>query len=77
MADTEKIRIEFAFEGGQILAVNVTPDAADGVERALTASAQGTHALESDDGTVLVVLPRVLYAKRYARDSRVGFANQR
>lgn len=75
MADTESIRVEFAFEGGQILAVNVTSDAADSVERALAASAQGTHTLETDDGRVAIVLARVLYAKRYARDSRVGFAN--
>ena len=32
-----------------------------------------TVELEAEDGMMLLVLPRVLYAKRYARETRVGF----
>jgi hypothetical protein len=73
MAEAESVRVELAFEGGQILAVNVPPETADGIERALGASAQGAHQLDTDDGRVSIVLSRVLYLKRYARDSKVGF----
>ena len=31
--------------------------------------------LEAQEGTILLVLSRVLYAKRFAREGRVGFAN--
>ena len=39
---TDSIRIELAFEGGQIIAAMVSPATADSVERAVTAGAGGT-----------------------------------
>ena len=69
----ESVRIELAFAGGPILAANVTPTGADYIEQALAAGAQTTHVLDTDDGRVAVVLARVVYLKRFARDSRVGF----
>lgn len=73
MADAESIRIELAFEGGQIIAANVPAESADALERAMAASSQGTFQLDTDDGRISVALPRVVYVKRYARDSQVGF----
>ena len=35
----------------------------------------GTLTLDAQEGTITLVLDRVLYAKRYARESRVGFAS--
>ncbi|HJR95540.1 MAG TPA: hypothetical protein VJ807_08890 [Gaiellaceae bacterium] len=74
MAD-DFIRVEIGFAGGQILSWLVTPDSADALDRNLGAGASSTLALDAQEGTVTLVLDRVLYVKRYARESRVGFAN--
>lgn len=72
MAD-EYVRIEIALDGGQILSALVAQESADAVDRALRAGSNGTAELQSEDGTILLVLPRVLYLKRFARETRVGF----
>ena len=69
------VRVEIGFAGGQILSWLVTPDSADALDRNLGAGASSTLALDAQEGTVTLVLDRVLYVKRYARESRVGFAN--
>jgi hypothetical protein len=73
MADVEFVRVELAFDGGQILAANVAPESADALERAVSATSQGTFQLDTDDARISVLLPRVLYVKRFARDAKVGF----
>jgi hypothetical protein len=68
------VRTEVALDGGQIVSWLVTSESADALERALSTGEGGpTLALEAQDGTIQLVLPRVLYAKRYAREGRVGF----
>jgi hypothetical protein len=68
------VRIEIALDGGQILSWLVTPGSADALEKALGSGNAGpTLELEAQDGSILLVLPRVLYAKRFAREGRVGF----
>lgn len=69
----ERVRIEIGFDAGQGIAALVDAAAADELERALGSSSDGTYALEADDGRYVVALRRVVYLKRYARDSRVGF----
>ncbi len=73
MVEPETVRIEVAFEGGQVLGLLVTPAGADELERALGAGGEGTHALDASDGRYSIVLRRVVYLKRFARESRVGF----
>ena len=73
MAENTYVRIEAGLEGGQILSALVTTASADDLERALNASANSTLSLEAQDGVVLVVVPKVLYVKRFAREGRVGF----
>jgi hypothetical protein len=67
------VRVEVGFEGGQILSWLVKPDSADALERKLGAGGSGTLSLEAQEGTITLVLGRVLYAKRFAREARVGF----
>ena len=69
----ERTRIEIAFDGGQAMAVLVSPEAADALERELKAGSQEAFALDAEDGTYTVALKRVVYVKRFARESRVGF----
>jgi len=70
----EFVRVEIGFQGGQILSWLVTSGSADGLDLKLGAGSPGTHTLESQDGTITLALDRVVYVKRYARESRVGFA---
>jgi hypothetical protein len=69
----ETVRVEIGFEGGQIIAAVVSPEAADAVERALAAGSQGALQLDAEDGRITVVMARVVYAKRFAREGSVGF----
>ncbi len=73
MAD-DFVRVEIGFAGGQILSWPVTSDSADALDRNLGAGASGTLTLDAQEGTVTIVLDRILYVKRYSRESRVGFA---
>ena len=73
MAD-EFVRIEIGLDGGQILSALVTPASADALDGMLRSSSGGaTVELQAEDGVMLLVLPRVLYVKRFARETRVGF----
>jgi len=73
VAENVFVRIEIGLDGGQILSALVTPASADALERSLNAGASGALSLEAQDGAILLVLTRVLYAKRFARETRVGF----
>ncbi len=73
MPETETVRIEVGFDGGQIMSALVTADSADAFERALREEGPPLIALDADDGRYTILLRRVLYLKRYAREARVGF----
>ena len=73
MASPERVRIEIAFDGGTIVGASVSQDAVEQLERSLAAGAQETLALDADDGRYTIALRHVLYVKRFARESRVGF----
>jgi hypothetical protein len=75
MANTEQIRVEVGFDGGQVMSAQISAQAADELERALAAGDDGTLALDTDDGRYLVALRRIVYVKRFARESRLGFGN--
>ena len=51
----------------------VRSDAADEIERALGAGAGPTLVFDAEDGRYTVAVGRVVYFKRYGRDTRVGF----
>jgi hypothetical protein len=73
MAD-DFVRIEVGLDGGQILSALVTAASADALDSALRSSSGGaTVELQAEDGVLVLILPRVLYVKRFARETRVGF----
>ena len=74
MAD-EFVRVEIGLDGGQILSTLVTPASAEALEKSLNGGAAGALALDAQEGKILLMLPRVLYAKRFAREGRVGFGD--
>jgi len=73
MSASEFVRVEIGLDGGQILSMLVTPASAETLQSALHTGAAGALSLEAEDGSIQLVLTRVLYAKRFARESRVGF----
>ena len=73
MASADNVRIERGFEGGQILSVLVPQSAAEELERALGSGAEGAHSLDAEGVRYTVILRRVDYMKRFAREARVGF----
>ena len=73
MSDQERVRFEVAFDGGQILGGFATAASVEQLERTLAAGGEGVVTLSADDGDVTVAPRRVVYFKRFARESRVGF----
>ena len=55
------------------LSALVTVEGADELESALLAGSDVTHQLDATDGRYTIVLGRVVYVKRYAREAKVGF----
>ena len=74
MADADVARVEIGFEGGDVLSVRVPVSDADALDSALRAREDTVCELTAEDGRFLVVLARVQYVKRYAREARVGFS---
>jgi hypothetical protein len=72
----ERVRIELAFDGGQVLSLLVSVAAAEELEGALAAGTESAFPLEAEDGRYAVALRRVVYVKRFAREMRVGFFSQ-
>ena len=79
MVSTERVRIEIAFDGGQIMSALVTTAGADALEQALGAAdlragtGEAALSLDAEDGRYTIALQRVVYVKRFLRESRVGF----
>ena len=51
----------------------VTVAGADELERALADCNAEAHVLDATEGRYTIALRRIVYIKRYARESRVGF----
>ena len=73
MERDDRVRIEIAFDGGQVMSAFVEVDVADGLERALDGGV-GTFQIEAENGRYTVALARIVYVKRFSREGRVGFS---
>ena len=67
----EQVRIEIGFDGGQSLSMLVSPESVNQLERGI--GGEGSVTLDAEDGRYTIALQRVVYVKRFARESRVGF----
>ena len=69
----DRIRLELAFEGGQIVGAIVAPAVADELAKALAAG--GCRNLRARDRgrSYLLPLARIVYVKRFARETTIGF----
>ena len=75
MSESERIRVEIAFDGQQVLSLYMPLATADELDRALSGDRDGSISFDADDGRYTLVLKRVVYVKRYGRESRVGFGS--
>jgi hypothetical protein len=69
----DRTRLEIAFDGGQIVGALVSTAAADALQKALNAGSNGAHELEAEDGTYVLPLARIVYVKRFSRETMIGF----
>ena len=70
---SERVVVELAFDGGQIMGAFVDEGTADKLEQAIGDDRDGAFALAAEDGRYTVSLRRVVYVKRFIREGRVGF----
>ena len=70
---SDRVRIEIGFDSGQVMGAGVSPEAADALEQALGSGADGSFHIDVEDGRYTLVLRRIVYVKRFAREARVGF----
>jgi hypothetical protein len=73
VAEIERVRLEIAFEGQQVLSVSVPGATAEDLDRALEGESDGSFTFEAEDGRYTLSLRRIVYVKRFQRESRVGF----
>jgi hypothetical protein len=69
-----RVRLQIAFEGGQIVTAVVSQAAADGLGAALGGK-DTVYDLETEDGTYMVALGKVVYVKRSSRETHIGFGD--
>ena len=73
MASADRVRVEIAFAGGHALTVAVAVAAADALEAALKRQESGGLSMEAEDGQYTLAVEKIVFVKRFARESRVGF----
>jgi hypothetical protein len=69
----DRVHVELAFEGGQMLRAVVRDEDVRALEAGLARGDGGTLELEAEDGTYVVALRSVVYLKRFSRETRIGF----
>jgi hypothetical protein len=72
VAESDRVWLEIAFEGGQALRVTVPVQTAEDLDRALAAEGE-TISFEAEDGRYTLALKKIAFVKRYAREGAVGF----
>ena len=72
---SDRIRVEVAFEGGQIVGGLVAPEVLDGLRSAL-GNGSAVFDLETEEGTYVVAINKVVYLKRFSRETQIGFGSQ-
>ena len=72
---SDRIRVEVAFEGGQIVGGLVAAEVLDGLRSAL-GNGSAVFDLETEDGTYVVAINKVVYLKRFSRETQIGFGSQ-
>jgi hypothetical protein len=67
-----RVRLDIAFQGGQIIGGSVSAETADGFRAAL-AGDELVFDLVTEDGTYVIALRKVVYVRRTSRETQIGF----
>ncbi len=73
MAVDDRIRIEIGFEGGQTIGALVSRETVEELTRALAGGPDGAVAIDAEDATYIIPVRGVVYVKRSARETQIGF----
>jgi hypothetical protein len=73
MPESEYVRVQIGFVGGQIMSGLVSSKSATELEQSLGKTTPHTITLESDEGPLTVVLAQVAYVRRFPREGQIGF----
>ena len=71
MAESDRVWLEIAFEGGQALRVTVPVQTAEDLDRGLASDVESIS-FEAEDGRYTLALKKIVFVKRYAREATVG-----
>jgi hypothetical protein len=71
----DRVQVEIGFDGSQIMIARVSPESADELDRALASGSGDVVALDAEDGRYTVAVRKIVYVKRQARETRVGFGS--
>ena len=74
MAENDQVRLEIAFEGGQIIGGTVSPAVAKAFQEAMAGNGP-VFELDAVEGNFLVALGKVVYVKRSSRETQIGFGS--
>jgi hypothetical protein len=71
---TEVRRADIGFQGGQVLAVRLSPESYDALHSALSNDSAGRwHELKTADSDIAIDLSQVVYVRVETEEQRVGF----
>jgi hypothetical protein len=71
----ERVQVEIGFEGQHVMLAKVPVADADRLDAAFREGSEEVVTVEAEDGAYAVSLGKVVYVKRFARTSRVGFGS--
>ena len=75
MPEQERVRIEVAFDGGPIIGAFATVASVERCEQAHGRRGRPSSRWRWTTARCIVAIKRVVYFKRFARESRVGFGS--
>jgi hypothetical protein len=75
LPDSGRVRVEIGFDGGQALSLFVEREGVEQLTRALADGEAESVVLESEDGSYTLALRKIVYVKRFIRESKVGFGD--
>jgi hypothetical protein len=71
--DERPQRIEIGFDGGQVIAVKMTPKQAADLRKSVGRGHPGWHDILTEDGEVALDLSKVVFVRGEPGEHRVGF----
>ena len=72
MASDKKTAVEIGFEGGQVIPARLDADQVKSLRKAL-GSGESPHEIETEEGTILIDLGKVIFVRISSGAKTIGF----